>query len=198
MGILTNALAQTVERENPDFLFVIGDREGIAALVALHGCVGGSSWRGGHSFWKCRRSDSLCVSKLSHIHFALSRQYADNIAKVGEEDFHLLDRKPRPEQHQEHNTFPWRRSVGILVSKSRMGSSWCSSSTRFPRSRRTRRFRSTKACGPWNNFVGRLSVIGSYPNTDPGAYDILNASRPIGSIPAFIFSKRCRAKYLST
>ena len=27
VGILTNALAQTVERENPDFLFVIGDRE---------------------------------------------------------------------------------------------------------------------------------------------------------------------------
>ncbi len=92
-GILTYALAQTVEREMPDFLLVVGDREESIAtalvgnymdILTVH--IGGGDPVYGNSDDPIR----FAVSKLSHIHCTTTKKYADNLRVIGEEDFRIF------------------------------------------------------------------------------------------------------------
>ena len=93
IGSLVTGLAQTVEREQPDILFVVGDREESigTALVGnymnvLVGHVGGGDPVYGNSDDPIR----CAVSKLAHIHFTTTASYADNLKQMGEEDFRIF------------------------------------------------------------------------------------------------------------
>ena len=91
-GLLTYAISQTVERENPDFLIYVGDREeGIAAaIVANYMDVRLIHLAGGDPVYL--NSDDpmrFAISKLAHIHCTFAQEYADNLKIVGEEDFRI-------------------------------------------------------------------------------------------------------------
>ena len=93
VGLLVNGLSQVVERENPDFLLVVGDREeSIATAIVgnymdklvIH--VGGGDSVYGNADDPMR----FAVSKLSHIHCCSAQEYADNLINLSEESFRVF------------------------------------------------------------------------------------------------------------
>ena len=93
VGLLIQALSQTVEREDPDFLLVVGDREeSIATAIVgnymqklvVH--IGGGDPVYGNADDPVR----FAVSKLSHIHCCTADAYAKNLLKIGEEEFRIF------------------------------------------------------------------------------------------------------------
>jgi len=92
-SLLIQGLTQTVERTDPDFLLVVGDREeSIATAVVgnymeklvVH--IGGGDPVIGNADDPIR----FAVSKLAHIHCCTAQAYADNLLKIGEEDFRIF------------------------------------------------------------------------------------------------------------
>ena len=94
VGILIYSLAQTVEREKPDVLIVVGDREESIATaivgnysntIVIH--LGGGDPVYGNADDPVRFS----VSKLSHIHCCFTKEYEKNLLKIGEEKFRVFN-----------------------------------------------------------------------------------------------------------
>ena len=90
---MIQGLAQTVERENPDFILFVGDREEcIAATIVgnymdvLVAHIGGGDPVYGNADDPIR----FAGSKLAHIHFVTAKPYAENLKKIGEEDFRIF------------------------------------------------------------------------------------------------------------
>ena len=93
-GLLTYALSQTIERENPDFLLVVGDREESIAtaingnymnIITAH--IGGGDPVWGNADDPIR----MAVSKLAHIHFTTTQQYANNLINhLYEDEYRVL------------------------------------------------------------------------------------------------------------
>jgi len=90
---LVLGLTQTVDRLDPDFLLVIGDREeSIATAIVgnymdklvVH--IGGGDPVYGNADDPVR----FAVSKLAHVHCCTAKPYAENLLKVGEEDFRVF------------------------------------------------------------------------------------------------------------
>ena len=116
------------------------------------------------------------------------------MAKVGEEDFRIFwTGNPGLDNIKNTKRLSLEEIGGHLGIKITDGKFLVFIKHPLSRSRRTRRFRSTKACGPWNNFVGKPIIRSSARirtrTRAPTVYSML--SRAIGSIPACIFSKRC-------
>ena len=93
VGSLVNGISQCVERENPDIMMYVGDREeGIAtALVGNYMDILFAHLSGGDSVWG-NADDPIrfAISKLAHIHFPFAMEYANNLRKIGEEDFRIF------------------------------------------------------------------------------------------------------------
>jgi len=92
-GFLIQGLTQTVERTDPDFLLVLGDREeSIATAIVgnymeklvVH--IGGGDPVYGNADDPIR----FAVSKLAHIHCCTAQPYAENLQKIGEENFRIF------------------------------------------------------------------------------------------------------------
>ena len=92
-GLLIQGLTQTVERTEPDFLLVLGDREeSIATAIVgnymeklvVH--IGGGDPVYGNADDPMR----FAVSKLAHIHCCTAQKYADNLKNIGEEGFRIF------------------------------------------------------------------------------------------------------------
>lgn len=95
-AILMEALAQTLEREKPDLLLVLGDREEavIGALTASYMNIpvvhlaGGDNTNpeGGNVDEQIRHA----TTKLSHIHFTMMGEHTERILKMGEEPWRVF------------------------------------------------------------------------------------------------------------
>ena len=94
VSLIISGLIQTVERENPDFLIVTGDREeSIATAIVgnymqklvVH--IGG----GDPAFGNADDPIRFAVSKLAHIHCCTSDPYKRNLIKIGEEKFRIFN-----------------------------------------------------------------------------------------------------------
>jgi|APSaa5957512535_1039671.scaffolds.fasta_scaffold09997_3 GDP/UDP-N,N'-diacetylbacillosamine 2-epimerase (hydrolysing) len=92
-GLLIYGLTQTVEREEPDFLLVVGDREeSIATAIVgnymdklvIH--IGG----GDSVFGNADDPIRFATSKLAHIHCCFSQEYANNLINISEESFRVF------------------------------------------------------------------------------------------------------------
>jgi GDP/UDP-N,N'-diacetylbacillosamine 2-epimerase (hydrolysing) len=93
VAMLIQGLTQTVEREKPDFLIVVGDREeSIATAIVgnytntlvVH--VGGGDPVYGNSDDPIR----FAVSKIAHLHCCFAKEYAQNLKNIGEEGFRIF------------------------------------------------------------------------------------------------------------
>ena len=94
VGLLTYAYSQVVERENPDFLIYVGDREeGLAgAIVANYMDVIFIHLAGGDPvFGNTDDPVRFAISKLAHVHCAFAEEYAQNILKLGEDEFRVFN-----------------------------------------------------------------------------------------------------------
>ena len=178
-GLLTYAISQTVERENPDFLIYVGDREeGIAAaIVANYMDVRLIHLAGGDPVYL--NSDDpmrFAISKLAHVHCTFAKDYADNLKKVGEEDFRIkytgnpsLDnikntKKVNVEEVSKFLNVDINNGNYIVLIKHPLSSEKSEAENQMKIS--------IKAL---DEFASKhdFNVIGIYPNTDPGAYKIL-------------------------
>jgi len=93
VALLIQGLSQTIERVNPDFLLVVGDREeSIATAIVgnymdklLVHIAGGDPVYG-----NADDPVRFAVSKLAHIHCCFAEQYAENLRNIGEESFRVF------------------------------------------------------------------------------------------------------------
>ncbi len=181
VGILTYALSQTVEREKPDFLFVVGDREeSIATAIVgnymniLTAHLGG----GDPVFGNADDPMRMAVSKLAHIHFTTAELYAENLRKMKEDDFRVffsgnpafaniknVEQKSLAEI-SEYLSFDITDGNYIVLVKHPLSSEEGGAYEQMKVTLNALEIFCTS-----HNY----KVIASYPNTDPGSYDILRA-----------------------
>ena len=181
VGILTCALSQTLEREGPDFLLVVGDREeSIATAISgnymdiLIAHIGGGDTACGNADDPVR----FAVSKLAHIHFAATKEYAQNLKKLGEEEFRIfnvgnpgLDNirntpiLPIEEVSKSLNFNISNKNYAVLIGHPLSSEKEDSGPQMEVTLKALECF-----CKETN-----LKVVCIYPNTDPGSYDIIKA-----------------------
>jgi GDP/UDP-N,N'-diacetylbacillosamine 2-epimerase (hydrolysing) len=181
IGALLAGLSQTVEREQPDFLIYVGDREeGIAAALVgnymdiLFVHIGGGDPVYGNADDPIR----FAISKLAHIHFAFTKQYADNLLSIGEEEFRVFF-AGNPALDNIRNThclhiedisnylhFDINENKYIVLIKHPLSSE-----------KEDAYIQMKTTLVAVEEFCKETSIkaVGIYPNTDPGSFDILNA-----------------------
>lgn len=181
IGLLVTSLSQSVDRENPDFLLVVGDREESIAtcivgnymdVLVIH--VGGGDPVYGNTDDPIR----FACSKLAHIHCATADLYAKNLEKIGEDPFRIINSgnpsyvniaKTPHKTREELSAFlelDIHNSDYIVLLKHPLSSEVNQSYEQM--------HVSLLACGEFAK-QHQLKVIGIYPNTDPGSQKILQA-----------------------
>jgi GDP/UDP-N,N'-diacetylbacillosamine 2-epimerase (hydrolysing) len=181
IGLLTYALSQTVERVKPDFLFVVGDREeSIAtALVGNYMNIITAHLGGGDPVWgNADDPVRMAVSKLAHVHFTTTQEYADNlITHLHEDPFRVLftgnpaltNIRDTPiislRELSEYLDFDITDGKYVVLVKHPLSSEKSSASEQMRIS-----LESLEMFALEHDY----KVVASYPNTDPGAYDILD------------------------
>lgn len=193
IGSLVTGLAQTVEREQPDILFVVGDREESigTALVGnymnvLVGHVGGGDPVYGNSDDPIR----CAVSKLAHIHFTTTASYADNLKQMGEEQFRIFHSGNPALDHIRQTELMDMGQLCKQLSYDLNSKQYVVlinhplSSEKLEVKEQMRILLDGLA-----TFVGQsgFRVVASYPNTDPGCYGILSEIDRVRGNSAFRF-----------
>ena len=195
IGSLVTGIAQCVEREKPDLLLYVGDREeGIAtALVGNYMDILFAHLSGGDSVWG-NADDPIrfAISKLAHIHFPFAMQYADNLRKIGEEDFRIFysgnpsldsikntEKMSIKELSKKLNINIVKNGYVVLIKPP------LSSENELAGEQMKVTLESLNLFCKKNNF----KVIGIYPNTDPGAYGILDEIEKYNGNKYFHFFK---------
>ncbi len=180
-GVLTYALSQTVERERPDMLLVVGDREeSIATAVVgtymntLVAHIGGGDTVFGNADDPVR----FAVSRLAHIHLVTSDRSGKNLIAAGEEEFRVffagtpgldnirLTPQVSPEEISRRLSFDITDGKYLVLINHPLSSE-----------REDACAQMTAVLAALEGFCSETGykVVASYPNTDPGAYDILRA-----------------------
>lgn len=179
VGLLIAGLTQTAEREKPDFLLVVGDREESIAtcvvgnymdILTIH--LGGGDPVYGNSDDPIR----FACSKLAHIHCATADEYAKNLLKVGEDNWRILfsgnpsyvnianiSQKSR-EELSNFLDFDIASRNYITLLKHPL-------SSEIEDSGKQMRI-AIESCAEFAQ-THNLQVVGIYPNTDPGSYRII-------------------------
>ena len=181
VSLLINGLTQVLDREKPDILLVLGDREeSIAATVVgnymdiLVAHLAGGDPTFGNSDDPIR----FACSKLAHIHFTFTEQYSKNLIKLGEEEFRICC-GGNPNFSNIHNTqyltkqelsnvinFDLNETNYIVLIQHPLSYESANSGEQM-----NILLNSVKQFSKKYNF----KVIGIYPNTDPGSSDIIDA-----------------------
>ncbi|MFC5540556.1 UDP-N-acetylglucosamine 2-epimerase [Ureibacillus suwonensis] len=94
LAIQLQGMVQTVERVNPDFLLVLGDREESmsTALIGAYMNIPVAHVAGGDRvIGNVDDQVRHAVSKLSHIHFTTNQESAERLIKLGEERFRIFN-----------------------------------------------------------------------------------------------------------
>lgn len=181
VGLLIAGLTQTVERENPDFLIFVGDREESIAtcivgnymnVLTIH--IGG----GDPVFGNADDPIRFACSKLAHIHITSASEYSNNLLKLGEENFRILQagnpvyeniaNEPKIDLNKISNylDIDVEKNNYIVMLKHPLSSEVENTYEQMKIS-----IEAVKEFAKKN----KMKVVGIYPNTDPGSYDILKA-----------------------
>ena len=89
---LISGLTQTIDREQPDLLIVVGDREESIAttIVGNYMDVLVAHIGGGDPVWgNADDPIRMAASKLAHIHFTTAKPYSKNLISMGEDDWRI-------------------------------------------------------------------------------------------------------------
>lgn len=201
VGMLTYSLSQTVERENPDFLLVVGDREESLAtaivgnyMKILTAHIGG----GDPVFGNADDPVRMAVSKLSHLHFVTARKYAENLLHLSEDPFRIIfsgnpalaNIKNTPvkslSEVSRYLDFDITDGKYIVLVKHPLSSE---QEDAYSQMKIT-----LEALEIFCNKY-QYKTVASYPNTDPGSYDIINAVNESGKKEFIKFNKTLPRDY---
>jgi GDP/UDP-N,N'-diacetylbacillosamine 2-epimerase (hydrolysing) len=195
VGSLVTGISQCVEREKPDLLIYVGDREeGIAtALVGNYMDILFAHLGGGDPVWG-NADDPIrfAISKLAHIHFPFAEEYAENLRKIREDDFRIFC-SGNPSLDSIKNTkeisvcdlskkleCPLSKNGYVVLIKHPLSSEKEVAGEQMKKTLQSLE----KFCDKYD-----FKVVGIYPNTDPGAYDILAEIDKYEQHKAFFFFK---------
>ena len=181
VGLLTYALSQTVERVEPDILLVLGDREeSIATAIVgnymdvLVAHIGGGDPVYGNADDPIR----IAVSKIAHLHFTTAKPYADNLKNISEQDFRIhfsgnpayynIDKTPQMDMESLSKDlgFDLQEEKYLVLIKHPLSSEIKDSYEQM---------KITLTAIEEFCVKHDFKLVSSYPNTDPGSYDILKA-----------------------
>ena len=195
IGSLVTGISQCVDREKPDLLLYVGDREeGIAtALVGNYMNIPFAHLSGGDPVWG-NADDPIrhAISKLAHIHFTFTKEYAKNLEKIGEEKFRIFY-SGNPSLDNIRNTKTIKieelskslnceliKKKYIVLIKHPLSSEKSEAGNQMKMTLKS-----------LNDFCNkyRYKVIGIYPNTDPGSYDIIKEINNYERSINFVFFK---------
>src|SRR5690554_3096424 len=181
IGVLLYGLAQTVEREAPDFLMVVGDREEsiAAALVGNYMDVIVAHLAGGDPVYG-NADDPVrhAVSKLAHVHFTFAAEHSRILRMTGEEEFRIftvgnpaLDRiRTEPETGLEE----LEKRLGIKLNNGNYAV-LLEHPLSSEKDESYHQMRVTLEALEELGAEKGLTTVGIYPNTDPGSQSILKA-----------------------
>ena len=179
VGLIIEGLTQTVERVDPDFLIFVGDREESIAtcivgnymnVIVAH--IGGVDPVYGNSDDTIR----IACSKLAHVHFATAKDYADNIKKLGEEEFRICFSGNPALNNIIETEIVDRGSLSNFLDIDVENSEYVVVLQHPLSSEVESSYIQMKATmNAVKKFTNENDVkaIGIYPNTDPGSYDIM-------------------------
>lgn len=194
-GFLISELAKTAHRHKPDFLLVVGDREEsiAAATVAnymdtLLAHIGGGDSVYGNSDDPVR----FAVSKLAHIHFTTSRDSARNLRKIGEEPFRIFNVGNPALDNIRLTPIMTRKKIGKalgvdIASRQYIVLIHHPLSSEYKEAGRQMEIL-MKGVERFCSKNGYL-CLGVYPNTDPGALNIINVIKSYKNKPFIKFFK---------
>ena len=195
IGALVMGISQCVEREKPDILICVGDREeGIAtALVGNYMGILFAHLSGGDPVWgNADDPVRFAISKLAHIHFPFAEEYAENLKKIGEESFRIFH-SGNPSLDNIKKT----KTINLVKLSEKLGCSLKNQEyivlIKHPLS--SEKDEAGKQMGITLESLKKFSkkhkykIIGIYPNTDPGSFDILNAIAQYEGSESFFFYK---------
>ena len=195
IGSLVTGISQCVEREKPNLLIYVGDREeGIAtALVGNYMDVLFAHLGGGDPVWG-NADDPIrfAISKLAHIHFPFAEEYAENLRRIGEDDFRIFY-SGNPSLDNIKNTkeisvcdlsekleCPLSTNGYVVLIKHPLSSEKEGAGEQMKKTLQSLE----KFCDKYD-----FKVVGIYPNTDPGSYDILAEIDKYEQHKSFFFFK---------
>lgn len=181
IGVLTYALSQTVERENPDFLIVVGDREESIAtslignyMNVLTAHLGGGDPVYGNADDPIRHA----VSKLAHIHFTTTKLYADYLKRMGEEEWRIFNIGNPSLDNIRKEPYKSLEEISDFLQFNISDKDYIALIKHPLSSEIEDSYFQMKVTLEALEEIGReykLKIVGIYPNTDPGSYDILKA-----------------------
>src|SRR5690554_1620520 len=195
IGVLLYGLAQTVEREAPDFLMVVGDREEsiAAALVGNYMDVIVAHLAGGDPVYG-NADDPVrhAVSKLAHVHFTFAAEHSRILRMTGEEEFRIftvgnpaLDRiRTEPETGLEE----LEKRLGIKLNNGNYAV-LLEHPLSSEKDESYHQMRVTLEALEELGAEKGLKTVGIYPNTDPGFLSILEAIKTAASSRYISFFK---------
>ena len=201
IGMLMLGLSQTVEREKPDLLFVIGDREeSIAtALVGNYMNVLVAHFGGGDTVYgNADDPVRFAVSKLSHIHLTNAQVYADNLIKNGEETFRVFNVGNPAYKNIIDTPIHSLKEVSDFLKFDISDGKYMVLLKHPLSSEKEDAFNQMKiTLDVIESFCieNNFKLIGIYPNTDPGSYDILDAIKAKETSPLIKFFKNIPREY---
>jgi GDP/UDP-N,N'-diacetylbacillosamine 2-epimerase (hydrolysing) len=178
-GHLIQGLSQTVERVNPDFIIVIGDREEsiASAIVAnYHNKLLVHIAGGDPVYGNADDPIRFAVSKLAHIHCCFAEEYKNNLLNIGEEEFRVFwTGNP---VYKNYDDVPYIRKE-VLIKKLKIINKNYIVLVKHPLSselgdtylQMQMTLKALKAFCKKNNY----STVCISPNSDPGSFEILRA-----------------------
>lgn len=181
VGLLIAGLTQTAEREKPDFLLVLGDREESIAtcvvgnymdILTIH-CGGGDPVYG-------NADDPIrfACSKLAHIHCTTAQQYAQNLLNIGEDSWRILCSGNTSYANIANTPHLSRQELSQFMNFNVAESDYFVLLKHPLSSEVNDAYEQMKiaihSCAEFAQDHN-LKVVGIYPNTDPGSYKILEA-----------------------
>lgn len=177
VGVEIAGLAKAFEEIQPDIVLAAGDREEViaSAIAASYQNIPVAHMCGGDTaYGSIDNAVRDATTKLSHIHFPMTKSHAERIIKMGEEPYRVyvvghggLDRiistpKISKKQLSEYLNFDIESGPVILMIQHVLSSEYQDASIQI------------------NTTLDALSELGykvliDYPNSDVGSQDIINA-----------------------
>jgi GDP/UDP-N,N'-diacetylbacillosamine 2-epimerase (hydrolysing) len=180
-GILLYALAQAVEREAPDFLIVVGDREEsiAAAMVGNYMDILVAHIAGGDTVYG-NSDDPIrhAVSKLSHLHFVFTQAHGEVLRRTGEESFRIFNVGNPAIDRIVASPQVGLRSISMKLNFNLTDANYVVFIKHPLSSEQVNAYQQIKLTLLALEELGRekgLKTVGIYPNTDPGSFDIVRA-----------------------
>lgn len=193
---LLDKSGEIINKEDPDYLFVLGDRyESFAVALSAFYLGIPIAHSGGGNITKGGAMDDIIrhsISKLASLHFTTCQENANNIKKLGEEEWRIfISGSPSVETVKEKELYSKKElenDLEINLDKPTIVFTQHPISSKSDKAREQVK-KSLKALKELE-----FQTIITYPNQDPGSSEIIDEYEKWKEVPHFRFRKNLGQK----